>query len=681
MSGGLSCGRRRHSAILVALLTQAAIGLSQPVAPALRATQGQGSDTQRAESQPETIAIWGQKTPATGKNLLIGDFDFEKDFDYWWQKQADLRVVNQTQMSPTGFAIPQARGRDGAYTKVFVGDTLLDDPNTSWPDAADLDLRFFEQTTLISGPDTDIFAPPSPVVSLRCAIPKEPAPNTQLGLSSGPVYGQSVWGMTSGTASEAVAFKGYYRRHTSQGRYAIYDDNLTPTNPNDDRSNTLKNNQQASNQWLGVASYQRGNWQWFTLGRYLTKSRGLAPPNPHVTTEATNHQTQQLVVVGAEASRPPLGLDQLSLAGAWRTSQQDTQDHGRLFLPQAAQQTLASTSKEGRLQLAKNLTPALQLGATGAVKLLTVTQVYDRDLTTLDRERQRQDWQWGARVHLGRHFFYLKNSYWLTTDQESAASAPEGNDAPRGQAQELTYKILLPKSEAYLQMGNYQVAPDLRSRFGDGQGTQPNATIKPESIAHREAGVSWRPLRGLGFDLRYFADRITDKIIVVPVALGRQKAINISESWYRGWHLNLTAHHGPFGYSGSGFWLHARQGIDQQLLVPNIAERYQAHEVSYQQGQWAAFANARHQTDVFFDTANQQRLPGHWETGCGLAMSQEWRQLHQLHEWSLSVFNLTDIKRLPYETPQESGYVPYAHQRGAPLPGRHYKLSWTVTWR
>ncbi len=625
-----------------------------------------------AQGETEVIEVKEQRlNPSDSSYIEVIEAKeiWEQSLSFWIHRNPSLRLIQGALPSATGFGIPSARGRSAKYTEIFLSHWLLQDPLTGFSLADEIDLRFFGKLSLQLGQGAIDNSSLSPIATLVYQMKDVGISQRQWGYESGDVYGNSLW-LLWDYGNDQFASRSYARSHQGSGSYKIFNNNATPLLSSDDRLLQQTNNDQRSMQAMNFSSWSTGSHQTTVLSRYYKKNYGIAPANSYFPGAVRAESIAQLVLADYSYFGSP--YLNFTLTAGWRQDQQQTQDPKREVLGTYTSFSRLNTAEEVGFQIQPKFSIPYELLWRAKRSHLVVDSFGDDSYTlkssrTIDRLYLGEVYKFANWLHLQTKHEWQKVS--------STHMAPETReDSFASHSLTLFGSLLRGNRLNYnLQLSRNQSPPYLLAEFGDGAGTVANQNINPESILHRE--ISFISLTSLWrARLGYFNDQIDHKIVFIPISLGQEKAINLSEAAMQGWEASVEWNFDYLSFllAGTRMQAYHRNSFGKYVL-PRLPLKSFVTQLGFSQESVSAYLSSRLEGVTYRDDINRQKLPEHWITDLGASYRLNRGGWHL--ELSFGVFNVFDYNRMTYTTGFGSGAIPYSKVDGTALPGRHFKFA------
>ena len=689
-----------------------------------QSTEQLAEPTDQVQTSP-VIPIYGRKVRSTessavGKEVKLrplGASRYEPRNEL--NREPSVEVIETGRISSAGFVVPRSRGHDARLTQVFVGGINLQDPYSGLPLVDDLDLRTFGELRFFQGVSPFDLPTTQPVGVLQYRWQQDRPAGVTLGSELGRPYGWSLFveargkfatrgglvGAKTSLSSEqpsaassnqspgTVAWGVFSRIHQTGGKFVYYNDNGTPFNDSDDTLRTRSNNFRASRTFIPTLEWRFSSGLLRGLAIFQRSHTGLPAPDDSFPTAAAE---RGLLTMGLVTYR--YGDDMVQGTKPEVTTEV-TYSHtlrGLINDTVPAAQGSAGTYRisADRLQVLSSWSAAFDAKLDGILSRSRISDQSDDDQGGKARSSQVQ--RDGLRLHLG-----LGKNFWSKlrlelkfagstkatvidqqgpTDLVEPAAASPSPGWLHGLNTSATYDLHAGK--AYLQWAFHERGPSILEEFGNGMAIRGNPTLRPETYLHHEVGLMGKS-SPYSWGLSLFHDEVSNKIAFLPSLLGTERAQNIRR-------VISTGLDGQFAWRWQSFEvvtaaayiraLDLRSGAPDQPLVGVPRQRLTVTS-SYGFGDIIGRLISRYESVAYRDRAASRVVPAYTVHDLSIDMRHEWQ--HQELGLGLYCHNLLNVSKLPIaaqDTEGSTGFTSYGDVKGYPLPGRHWKVTATVSF-
>lgn len=567
------------------------------------------------------------------------------------------------EITASGLSIPRIRGQDSRLTSLYVDHIKLNDPWTSYPILADIDLRAFGSLETSRGLGVHGLDSPSASLSLRSRpISKD---LIQVGSEAGDAFGLSLWGSAQKKINSNYSARFYARSHETSGKYLFYNDNSTPYNENDDDEDIRSSNQSASRLFVPFLSFQNLDYLIQYLGIFNEKSKELPLPSNKLS-RAKSHEKTNVHSLGLKrfllSSGDFYSPQELKLNLSFTQRQEIVDDPERNIL-------FGSDSFE--------LSTESTLLNTAVVFPSTEIKGEFNVSSAKDAKRSYHSFEIDQKFELSS-----KNTFSLLALSRSELTENNQNSSTSdffnfGSTLKVDHNKRI---TSYLQFSKYKRSPSLLETYGTGSGVQKNLTLDNELTTHYELGGHYKSAQQ-SHEMHYalFNDLTTDKIVFVRASSNTSKALNIGKTNTKGFEIfykyiigNLT--------TSAGWTQLAAENVSQQnsskFKIPRTPEESGVASIAYDFDLVMVRFFGKYRGDVYQDESNKLVLPGF--ALFDLYLDSDLYYGKQMFQLGLSINNLfskTSVKIKDTGTSELEGFTSISNISGYPLPGRTFKVS------
>lgn len=625
----------------------------------------------------------------------------QADSETLLHEESAIQTEKKGDIHANGFTVPKIRGQDSKVTEIFLEGFRLQNPYTGLPISEEVDLNGLGQLSIYYGLTPYDIGSTNPVGSMHYHVHRATRTQTKIGLEAGYPYGQSAWFKHENPhilgSNHYAQF--FFRDHRSRGTYPFYDDNQTPYNTEDDRTSLRKNNDVHSRQWIPYYRHQLGPIKTTYMGWLFEKEKGIPPLSNTSSIRLREKDKAQLHAIRWEIdlANPNLTLvpDFLDLGLLYKRNSVELKDPNQQFLVSTSKNRLDIKSVEWDAKTRWDL-PWANL-VSGALSTSTDLSNHESGHGSIELSRTAFDGFWGGNLSLFEfvslefkiqrrlqrdrvHNVLNTGVFYDFTENEKKAWSG-------GRSVLVNFEARSIFSNFYAQYGQHERAPALIESFGNGSTIRPNATLFPEKLTHSEVGWIFQPDFSTPhlhliqvFSL--YRDRYKDKIVIVnqPSGVSKSKAFNLGHSHVDGMDSSTSLSIQKTNVLLSVALLRATDdGNDEKLIIPGIAQRQCSFRVTQAFPYFDFYWLTRYRGELFQDIRNRIQIKPVWIHDVGIHGSAELNFFK--HQWGLKIENLLDQRKMGMHSDQgEEGFTGISDIRGSPLPGRTYKLTYSLAF-
>lgn len=611
---------------------------------------------------------------------------------------ASLGLPETGRITASGFAVPRIRGQDARFTEVYVEDLLLQDPYTGLPVVDDLDLRAFGELALHRGLPPPSLPTVNPIGVVQYRLRPITKPALSAGATGGKPYGLATWlagdhhedmarSVLGDLPRSTLSFRGYVRRHRTDGRYPYYSDNGTPYNTTDDATLTREDNARASEQALPYAELRHGRETWRLLALWHHGTTEIPSQSPGQRSDARDDVTSNLGTLSwrRDLEDRPIAPDSLAVTASATEDKRHGDDPDRLVLGARgnARAKVSGRKLSGSATWGRDGDPVLGALHLEGTRARVDTRTIDAESSIAERRAEAATIALSARpiaiVTLeGKGQARRERDTHDPESRDDRLVAPESAQKDRAtQGSGLAVGLgTWPGPQAYLQAATQTRAPTLLEEFGDGSLIRGNPELKPERLRHLELGITLHALAR--WDLAVFEDRVEERITLLPTLGQSFRAANVAKTRVRGVEARATVtatnieafvdavRYEPLDLTDS----------DDPKLLPGVPKDTATAGIAYTWSPLNARWNSRYQSQTYRDLPNAIAIPAFLIHDLGLDATIPVAKA-QL-DAGLAVANVLDVRDLPVAAEggvPSAGRGAYADFAGYPLPGRQWRLA------